>query len=359
MLSIIYKNIFYKELFLKNFSFRIIISLLLSFFLSLCMVSAIIKYFKNLKIHQIIRSYNPPFHLKKNKVPTMGGIVIIFSIFITLVICSNLSDPYIFCVLLALFGYGIIGFIDDYLKIIKKNYQGLTIKWKYFLQSIMGIIIIYIIMNLKILNIQNYYFFSENFLKNNNFFIFVYYIFMYFIIIGSTNAVNLTDGLDGLAIMLIIFIALGLSSISIITNDKYISNYLNITYFKHSKELVIVCTSIIGSGLGFLWFNSYPAKIFMGDIGSLALGGTIGTIAILLHQEFLLMFIGGIFVIETLSVILQVIFFKFYKKRIFLMAPIHHHYELKGYSETHITIRFWIITFLLLLIGLILKTYNI
>lgn len=192
------------------------------------------------------------------------------------------------------------------------------------------------------------------FYTKNSFEINYLYIFLsYFIIVGTSNAVNLTDGLDGLAVMPVIFLTCGFALISFFTENINNSNYLNIAYVKNSGELAILCTAIIGSGLGFLWFNTYPAKIFMGDVGSLSLGGSLGTIAILLHQELLLFLMGGIFVLETMSVILQVISFKIRKKRIFKMAPIHHHYEIKGILESLIIIRFWIISFILLVIGLI------
>lgn len=332
--------------------YRMIFSLLTSFFIHLYITPYFICFLKKHQNFQIIRKNGPKKHHLKKNIPTMGGILIIFSIFLSTIIYCNLSNINIWFVISILIGYGIIGLIDDYKKIKYKNSQGLKLIWKYFLMSIYAIFLIYIIKN----NTQ-YIFHTEliiPFFIKNTFEINYLYIFLaYLVIVGTSNAVNLTDGLDGLAIMPFIFIISGFALISLFSNDISNSYYLHISYVKNSSELAILCSAIIGSGLGFLWFNSYPAKIFMGDVGSLSLGGSLGTLAILLHQELLLIIMGGIFVFETVSVILQILFFKIRKKRIFKMAPIHHHYEEKGILEPVIIVRFWIISLIFVLIGLI------
>jgi len=307
---------------------------------------------KKLQKYQIIRKNGPKTHYCKNKTPTMGGLFILMSIIISTIIYCDLSNIYVWYVISILIGYGVIGFIDDYKKIKNKNSQGLTLVWKYFLLSIFALGMIVIIKN----NSQDIFhsqlivpFYTNKIVEINYMYIFLSYL----VIVGTSNAVNLTDGLDGLAIMPVIFLTCGFLLISFLSSNINISSSLNISYIKYSSELVILCSSIIGSGLGFLWFNSYPAQIFMGDVGSLSLGGSLGVIAILLHQEILLIIMGGIFVFETMSVILQVISFKIRKKRIFKMSPIHHHYEIKGLPEPLIIVRFWIIALLLLLISLI------
>ncbi|WMY96612.1 MAG: phospho-N-acetylmuramoyl-pentapeptide-transferase [Arsenophonus sp.] len=333
-------------------TFRAITSLLTSLCISLLMGDYLITYLKKLQISQIVRNKGPKSHFSKNGTPTMGGILILFSVLISILLWARLNNPYIWYVLFILLGYGIIGFIDDYKKIISKNCKGLIARWKYFWQSILSLsiaLILYITGNNTSVTV-----FVVPFLKDLmpqlGFF---YIILTYFVIVGTSNAVNLTDGLDGLAIMPTVFIAFGFSLVAWATGNVYFSNYLSIPYINYAAELVIVCSAIVGSGLGFLWFNTYPARVFMGDVGSLALGGALGTIAVLIRQEFLLLIMGGVFVIETLSVILQVVSFKIYGQRIFRMAPIHHHYELKGWPEPRVIVRFWIISLILVLIGLI------
>ncbi|QCI15905.1 phospho-N-acetylmuramoyl-pentapeptide-transferase [Buchnera aphidicola] len=337
---------------ISHIAYRAIFSLLTSFIMNLFIGLYWINYFKKFKKYQIIRHNGPKTHFLKKNIPTMGGIFIIFSIFFSTIFYCDLSNVYIWYVISILLGYGLIGFIDDYKKIKYNNTKGLLLKWKYFWLSILAIILIYI------MSINNHNIISTRliipFYEKNNLEISYLYIFLsYFIIVGTSNAVNLTDGLDGLATMPIIFLTCGFALISLFSNNINNCHYLNINYVKNSEELAVLCSAIIGSALGFLWFNSYPAKLFMGDVGSLSLGGALGTIAILLHQELLLIIMGGIFVLETISVILQIISFKIRKKRIFKMAPIHHHYEIKGISEPLIVVRFWIISFILLLISLL------
>ncbi|QCI18206.1 phospho-N-acetylmuramoyl-pentapeptide-transferase [Buchnera aphidicola (Aphis nasturtii)] len=339
-------------------SYRIIFSLLTSFFINLFLGPYVISYLKKLQTFQIIRINGPIGHFNKNQTPTMGGILIIISICLSIFFYCDLYNKYIWYVLTIILGYGLIGFLDDYQKIKFKNSNGLKISYKFFCLSIIAILIIFIMQFNKESNIYIELiipFYSQILIKMNYFYIFLSYL----VIVGTSNSVNLTDGLDGLAIMPVIFISFGLGLIAFCSSEIHLCNYINIFYSKQANELSVLCASIIGSGLGFLWFNTYPAQIFMGDVGSLSLGGALGMISILLHQELLLMIMGGVFVFETMSVILQIIYFKIRKKRIFKMAPIHHHYEVKGLSETLITIRFWIISFILLLIGIIsLRVHN-
>nr|WP_246223070.1 phospho-N-acetylmuramoyl-pentapeptide-transferase [Enterobacteriaceae endosymbiont of Donacia versicolorea] len=330
-------------------------TLLTSFFITFYLIPFFICFFNKNKISQTIRINGPITHFKKNNTPTMGGVILLLSIFLSVIFWSNLSNKYIFYIIISTIFYSFIGFIDDYYKIIFNNTKGLTPYKKIFLQSIIIIIIIFIYYN----NSEKLYFkqliipFFNKIIKfhlNN----IIYFIIIYLIIIGISNSVNLTDGLDGLVIMPIIFISLGLAILSYFSGDIYYSKCFNILYIKNTKELIIICFSIIGSGLGFLWFNTYPAKIFMGDVGSLSLGFIISIISIIIKQEFLFLIMCGIFILESVSVIIQVIKFKYNKKRFFLMAPLHHHYELKGLKEPCIIVRFWIISLILVLFTLII-----
>ncbi|MXP51146.1 phospho-N-acetylmuramoyl-pentapeptide-transferase [Pantoea sp. SoEX] len=335
---------------ISNLIFRVIGSLLTSLYISLYMGPYFICWLKRLQINQIVRNDGPKSHLSKRSTPTMGGLIIIISVLVSTLIWSCLSNVYMWYVITVFIGFGIIGFIDDYRKVIYKSSKGLTAKWKYLWMSVISIIISLL------------YFFSTNnistqlvipFLKDFTLHIGLLSIILsYIVIVGTGNAVNLTDGLDGLAIVPIIFVATGFIIVSWLTSNTVFSEYFHIPYIMHAKELVIFCASIVGAGIGFLCFNIYPAKIFMGDVGSLALGGALGTVAVLLRQELLLLIMGGIFVIEACSVMLQVSSFKLFRCRIFLMAPIHHHYELKGWSEPRIILFFWVISFIFVLLGL-------
>ena len=305
-----------------------------------------------MQIGQVVRNDGPESHLSKKGTPTMGGTLIVSSIMISVLLWAELSNPYVWVTLFVLGGFALVGFADDYLKVVRKNPRGLIARWKYFWQSVIALIVafgLYIYGKDTPVTALVVPFFKDVMPQLGLFYI----IFTYFVIVGSGNAVNLTDGLDGLAIMPTVFVAGGFAIVSWTTGNVNFAEYLNIPYIRYSGELMIVCMAIVGAGLGFLWFNTYPAMVFMGDVGSLALGGVLGIIAVLLRQEFLLVIMGGIFVIETLSVILQVGSFKLRGKRIFRMAPIHHHYELKGWPEPRVIVRFWIISLMLVLIGLV------
>ncbi|WDI78653.1 phospho-N-acetylmuramoyl-pentapeptide-transferase [Candidatus Purcelliella pentastirinorum] len=334
-----------------SYRIRIFASFFTSFLISLFLGFYLINLLNKFNIYQIIRINGPKTHYLKNKTPTMGGIVIIISIFLSVLFWSYSYNHYIKYIFIILFSYGLIGLIDDYFKLINKNSNGISVKYKYFFQSIIAFILSFLIYY----RCKNVIFskFIFSYFKFSEIQLDIFYIILfYFVITGTSNAVNLTDGLDGLVVIPIILVFCGFLLISYFYSDIYISSYFNIPYLCNARELVIFCSSVIGSCLGFLWFNFYPAKIFMGDVGSLALGGSLSVTSILLHQEFLLFIMGGLFVLETLSVILQVFVFRFFGKKIFLMAPIHHHFELKGYFEPNIVIRFWIISLIFVLFGL-------
>ena len=309
-------------------TFRAIVSLLTALFISLWMGPRMIARLQKLSFGQVVRNDGPESHFSKRGTPTMGGIMILTAIVVSVLLWAYPSNPYVWCVLTVLVGYGIIGFVDDYRKVVAfalylagKDTPATELVVPFFKDVMPQLGLFYILL-------------------------------AYFVIVGTGNAVNLTDGLDGLAIMPTVFVAAGFALVAWATGNMNFANYLHIPYLRHAGELVIVCTAIVGAGLGFLWFNTYPAQVFMGDVGSLALGGALGIIAVLLRQEFLLVIMGGVFVVETLSVILQVGSFKLRGQRIFRMAPIHHHYELKGWPEPRVIVRFWIISLMLVLIGL-------
>ena len=331
---------------------RAIFALLTALIISMLMGQKVIDWLQKLQIGQVVRNDGPESHLSKKGTPTMGGTLIVSSIMISVLLWAELSNPYVWVTLFVLGGFALVGFADDYLKVVRKNPRGLIARWKYFWQSVIALIVafgLYIYGKDTPVTALVVPFFKDVMPQLGLFYI----IFTYFVIVGSGNAVNLTDGLDGLAIMPTVFVAGGFAIVSWTTGNVNFAEYLNIPYIRYSGELMIVCMAIVGAGLGFLWFNNYPAMVFMGDVGSLALGGVLGIIAVLLRQEFLLVIMGGIFVIETLSVILQVGSFKLRGKRIFRMAPIHHHYELKGWPEPRVIVRFWIISLMLVLIGLV------
>jgi len=328
----------------------------LSFFTSLIIVLLIggpfIRFFSNQKILNPIRDDGPEEHvIKKIGTPTMGGVIILFGLLISVLFWADLTNINIlFCMYIAV-SFGLLGAFDDYKKIKYSSSSGISSKLKIFLQIILAVVgVSFFLYFLDYQEITNLYFpFFKNLIINLGWF---FIPFSVFVIIGSSNAVNLTDGLDGLATVPVILVAGCFAFISYVTGNIVFSNYLQIPYIEGTGEISIFCSAIIGSCLGFLWFNAPPAKVFMGDTGSLALGGSLGSVAIICKHEILLAIIGGLFVLETLSVVIQVFIFKMTGKRVFLMAPLHHHFEKKGWPESTIVIRFWIITIVLALIGL-------
>jgi len=331
-------------------TFRAIVSTLTALFISLYFGPKLIRYLQKMQIGQTVRDDGPESHLSKSGTPTMGGILILAGIVVSVLLWADLSNTYVWVVLFVVVSFGIIGFVDDYRKVIRKDSNGLIAKWKYFWQTVAGLttaIFLYQISH------PDQTFLLIPFIKDVMPQLGIFYIVLtYFVIVGTSNAVNLTDGLDGLAIVPTIMVAGAFAFFAYVTGNVNFSSYLNIPYISMTSELVVVCTAIVGSGLGFLWFNTYPAQVFMGDVGSLALGAALGVIAVLVRQELVLFIMGGVFVMETVSVILQVGSYKMRGQRIFRMAPIHHHYELKGWPEPRVIVRFWIISFILVLIGL-------
>ncbi|WP_114324763.1 phospho-N-acetylmuramoyl-pentapeptide-transferase [Candidatus Colwellia aromaticivorans] len=329
---------------------RAIVSTLTALFISLFFGPKLIRYLQKMQIGQTIRSDGPESHLSKSGTPTMGGILILAGIVFSVLLWADLSNVYVWVVLFVVVSFGAIGFVDDYRKVIRKDSNGLIAKWKYFWQTVVGLataIFLYQISH------PEQTFLLIPFIKDVMPQLGIFYIVLtYFVIVGTSNAVNLTDGLDGLAIVPTIMVAGAFALFAYVTGHVNFSSYLNIPYIAMTSELVVVCTAIVGAGLGFLWFNTYPAQVFMGDVGSLALGAALGVIAVLVRQELVLFIMGGVFVMETVSVILQVGSYKLRGQRIFRMAPIHHHYELKGWPEPRVIVRFWIISLILVLIGL-------
>lgn len=330
---------------------RAILSTLTALAMAMIIGPKMIRGLQKMQIGQTIRDDGPESHLAKSGTPTMGGLLILAAIVTSVLLWADLTNRYVWVTLFVLVSYGIIGFIDDYRKVIRKDARGLIARWKYFWQSVVAIGVALYLYSAQ----QNpaetallVPFFKDVMPQMGMLFIVV----TYFVIVGTSNAVNLTDGLDGLAIVPTILVAGAFAIFAYATGHVNFSAYLHIPYLPLTSELVVVCTAMVGAGLGFLWFNTYPAQVFMGDVGSLALGGTLGILAVLIRQEIVLFIMGGLFVAETLSVILQVGSFKLRGKRIFRMAPIHHHYELKGWPEPRVIVRFWIISLILVLIGL-------
>jgi phospho-N-acetylmuramoyl-pentapeptide-transferase len=330
---------------------RAILSTLTALLIAVIIGPKMIRWLQRMQIGQTIRDDGPESHFAKSGTPTMGGLLILAAIVLSVLLWADLTNRYVWVTLFVLVSFGVIGFVDDYRKVIRKDAKGLIARWKYFWQSVIAIAVAFYLYSSQ----QNpaetallVPFFKDIMPQMGMLFMVV----TYFVIVGTSNAVNLTDGLDGLAIVPVILVAGAFAIFAYVTGNINFSAYLHIPYLPLTSELVIVCTAIVGAGLGFLWFNTYPAQVFMGDVGSLALGGTLGILAVLVRQEIVLFIMGGIFVVETLSVILQVGSFKLRGKRIFRMAPIHHHYELKGWPEPRVIVRFWIISLMLVLVGL-------
>jgi len=334
----------------RYITFRTIYASLTAFLICFFLGPWVIRKLSYMQIGQYVRDDGPQTHLKKAGTPTMGGTLIIFSITVSTLLWANLTNYFVWIVLLVTVGYGGIGFIDDYLMQIKKQSKGLTVRNKLLLQAIMALITGILVYVSPDFSTRITIPFFKNISPDLGW---GYVLFAALVIIGTSNAVNITDGLDGLAIGPFIIASATYMVFAYVAGHVKIANYLQINYVAGSGEIAIFCGAMAGSGLGFLWFNSYPAQIFMGDVGSLSLGAAIGTVAVITKQEILLALVGGLFVIETLSVIFQVGFFKMTNgRRIFRMAPLHHHFELKGWSEPKVIVRFWIIAIALALIAM-------
>jgi phospho-N-acetylmuramoyl-pentapeptide-transferase len=300
----------------------------------------------------VVRDCGPDTHIGKMGTPTMGGALILVAVAAGTLLWADLSNRFIWIVLAVTLAFGLIGFYDDYLKLVVKNPRGLAARWKYLWQSVAGLAAAVALWQTAAGPAETSLyvpFFKDVALPMGAV---AFIAFTYFVIVGSSNAVNLTDGLDGLAIMPCVMVAGALGVFAYATGHVNFAAYLQIPYVPGAGEVLIFVGTIVGAGLGFLWFNTYPAQVFMGDIGALALGAALGVVAVIVRQEIVLAIMGGLFVLETVSVILQVASFRLRGKRIFRMAPIHHHYELKGWAEPKVIVRFWIISFMLVMVGL-------
>jgi len=349
-------------------------ALMISFMVGPKMIRKLTEY----KVGQSVRDDGPQTHLIKAGTPTMGGALILVAISIATLLWGDLHNKYIWVVLITTLGFGAIGWVDDYRKVVYKNPKGLSAKAKYFWQSVIGFGVAIFLWYSAQLSTECVRLlqcvidsFSAPRIMSETTLIFPFFknlvlplgvvgfiALTYLVIVGSSNAVNLTDGLDGLAIMPTVMVGAALAIFAYVAGHLYFSKYLGIPYVAGAGELMVFCAAMAGAGLGFLWFNAYPAEVFMGDVGALALGAALGVVAVIVRQEIVLFIMGGVFVVETFSVALQVLYFKYTKhktgvgQRIFLMAPLHHHYEQKGWKETQVVVRFWIITMMLVLVGL-------
>ena len=361
-------------------TFRAVMATITALLIGLIFGPWVIRKLTAMKVDQAVRTDGPQTHLAKVGTPTMGGVLILIGIFISCLLWADLSNRFIWIVMIVTFGFGAIGWVDDYRKVVYKNPKGMSSKEKFFWQTLIGLFAaIYLafsvseVNNLKVfqlflswvesgfsLDLPSKSDLYVPFMKEVSYPLGVlgFIILSYLVIVGSSNAVNLTDGLDGLVIMPVILVGAALGAFAYVMGNSIYAKYLLFPFIPGAGELLIFCGAMGGAGLAFLWYNAHPAQVFMGDVGALALGGALGTIAVIVRQEIVLFVMGGIFVAETLSVMLQVFWFKFTKKhfgegrRIFRMAPLHHHYEQKGWKETQVVVRFWIITILLVLIGL-------
>ena len=334
----------------RYITFRTIYASLTAFFICFLLGPWIIRKLGIMQVRQYIRDDGPESHLSKAGTPTMGGLLIVFSIVVSTLLWSDLTDYFVWIMLLVIAGYALIGFYDDYLMQIKKHSKGLSVRHKFILQFGLALVTGYLVYASPDFSTQVTIPFFKKLSPDLGW---GYIIFAAFVIVGTSNAVNLTDGLDGLAIGPVIIAAATYMIFAYVAGHIKIANYLQINYVAGSGELAIFCGTLAGAGMGFLWFNAYPAQIFMGDVGSLSLGAALGTVAVITKQEILLVLVGGLFVIEALSVIFQVSFFKMTSgRRIFRMAPLHHHFELKGWPEPKVIVRFWIIAIALALLAM-------
>jgi phospho-N-acetylmuramoyl-pentapeptide-transferase len=361
-------------------TFRAVMSAMTALLIGLIAGPFVIRRLTALKIGQPVREYAMQTHLVKSGTPTMGGVLILLSIALSTLLWFDLSNRFVWIVLIVTLGFGAIGWVDDWRKVVRKDPEGMRSREKYFWQSVIGLVAaVYLVFsisesnNLKVVELFGNWVMSGfdvnlppkaglqlPFIKEVSYplGVFGFVIMTYLVIVGSSNAVNLTDGLDGLAIMPVVMVGSALGVFAYVTGSSVYSKYLFFPYIPGSGELMIFCAAMAGAGLAFLWFNTHPAQVFMGDVGALALGAALGTIAVIVRQEIVLAIMGGIFVVEALSVMLQVTYFKYTKKkygegrRILKMAPLHHHFEKSGWKETQVVVRFWIITMLLCLVGL-------
>lgn len=333
-------------------TFRSILAALTALLVSLFLGPYTINRLRALHIGQMVRDDGPKSHLSKTGTPTMGGVLVLLGIGASCLLWGDLRQPALWAILLLTFAFGAIGWVDDYRKITRKNSRGLPGRWKYAWQSVFALMMaawLYFDATTPVQTQLTIPFFKNWIVPLGWFFL----IFVYFVIVGSSNAVNLTDGLDGLAIMPIIMVAGALGIFVYASSNVLYAHYLSIPFVPHIEELTIFCSAMVGAGLGFLWYNAYPAQVFMGDVGSLSLGAALGGVAVMVRQELVLVIMGGVFVLETLSVIFQVAYFKYSGgKRIFRMAPLHHHFELMGWPEPKVIVRFWIMTLIFVLCGL-------
>lgn len=330
---------------------RAILGILTALIISFIVGPVMIRKLGQYQIGQMVRDDGPESHFSKAGTPTMGGALILVAVAISTLLWSDLSSRYVWIVLSVTLACGVIGWVDDYKKVAKRNPEGLKGRYKYFWQSVVALVAaltLYYTREVPMETTLIIPFFKDVAIQMGWFFV----VLTYFVIVGTSNAVNLTDGLDGLAIMPTVMVCAALGIFAYVTGNVKFAEYLGIPFINGTGEVVVFCGSIVGAGLGFLWFNTYPAQVFMGDVGALALGAALGVVAVVVRQELVLLIMGGVFVMETLSVIIQVASFKLTGKRVFRMAPLHHHYELLGWPEPRVIIRFWIITVILTLIGL-------
>ncbi len=331
---------------------RAVLAALTALLISFIVGPWMIRKLTHLKVGQPVRDDGPQTHLIKAGTPTMGGALILASVAITTLLWADLTNQYVWIALFTLIGFGGIGWVDDWRKVVEKNPKGLASRWKYFWQSLIGIAVAGWLAWSAHLPAQTELIvpFFKNIVMPLGVVGFV--LLAYFVIVGTSNAVNLTDGADGLAILPTVMVAGALAIFAYVAGHAVFSKYLGLPHIPGAGELVVFCSALVGAGLAFLWFNAYPAEVFMGDVGALALGAALGVVAVIVRQEIVLFIMGGVFVAETVSVMLQVGSFKLRGKRVFLMAPIHHHFEKKGWKETQVVVRFWIISMILVLIGL-------
>jgi phospho-N-acetylmuramoyl-pentapeptide-transferase len=347
-----YLNEFYSFFNVFNYlSFRAILGVLTAVTISMVFGAPMIRKLNYLQIGQSVRDDGPQSHLSKTGTPTMGGTLILLSVFVATLLWADLDNRYVWIVLFVTASFGAIGFVDDYRKVIYRNPKGLPARWKYIWQSAAGLTaVIYLYSQTEVAAETQL---IVPFFKDVAIELGVGYILLaYFVVVGSSNAVNLTDGLDGLAILPSVMIGGALGIIAYLTGHYQYAEYLHIPFLPEAGELVVFCAALCGAGMGFLWFNTYPAQVFMGDVGALSIGAALGTIAVIVRHEIVFFIMAGVFVMETVSVIVQVASFKLTGKRVFRMAPLHHHFELKGWPEPRVIVRFWIITMVLVLFGL-------